>query len=206
MTGPRCGSAPAGTRPWTRTRPQAPSALRRTPNPSTAGSSSAPNSVHRAASASRPSGRFAGGLRPRLDPAALTRRAPNQPRKNQKQESDQENSLTAPRSFRDDLSDTSWARIARQVVPTHPKGGRPCPPERWREYLNAMLYVARTGCPWRSLPHDFTVTWSARPTSTSSGSPVPACGGACCASCARKPAAPRVAAASRLGRWSTHPP
>jgi transposase len=38
---------------------------------------------------------------------------------------------------------------------------RPCPPERWREYLNGILYVLRTGCAWRHLPHDFTVGWSA---------------------------------------------
>lgn len=24
-----------------------------------------------------------------------------------------------------------------------------------------MLYLARTGCLWRALPHDFTVEWSA---------------------------------------------
>jgi transposase len=46
-------------------------------------------------------------------------------------------------------------------VPNHPRGGRPCPPPRWREYLDAILYVLRTGCAWRHLPHDFTVTWSA---------------------------------------------
>lgn len=35
------------------------------------------------------------------------------------------------------------------------------PPRRWREYLDAMLYVLRTGCPWRHLPHDFAVSCSA---------------------------------------------
>lgn len=60
-----------------------------------------------------------------------------------------------------DLSDTAWARIGRFLVPNHPRGGRPCPPERWREYLDAALYVLRTGCAWRHLPHDFTVGWSA---------------------------------------------
>lgn len=55
----------------------------------------------------------------------------------------------------------AWARIARFLVPRHRKGGRPCPPERWREYLDAMLYVLRTGCAWRHLPHDLTVSWSA---------------------------------------------
>ena len=46
-------------------------------------------------------------------------------------------------------------------MPEHPRRGRPCPPERWREYLDAILYVLRTGCAWPHLPHDFTVSWSA---------------------------------------------
>ena len=69
--------------------------------------------------------------------------------------------VTSRGRYPSDLSDTAWARIAAFVVPAHPKGGRPCPAGRWRQYVNAMGYVARTGCPWRALPHDFTVTWSA---------------------------------------------
>jgi transposase len=49
-------------------------------------------------------------------------------------------------------------------VPKHPRGARPCPPQRWRKYLNAILairYVLRTGCAGRHLPHDVTVRWSA---------------------------------------------
>ena len=64
------------------------------------------------------------------------------------------------RRYHCDLSDTAWARIASFVVPKYPRGGRPCPPQRWREYLDAILYVLRTGCAWRHLPHDFTVSWS----------------------------------------------
>ncbi len=41
------------------------------------------------------------------------------------------------------------------------RGGRPCCEHRWREYVNAPLFIVTTGIPWRSLPHDFTVTWSA---------------------------------------------
>lgn len=51
--------------------------------------------------------------------------------------------------------------MARFIVRDHPRGGRPCLPQRWREYLNAGLYVLRTGCAWRHLPHDFAVSWSA---------------------------------------------
>lgn len=39
--------------------------------------------------------------------------------------------------------------------------GRRIDPDRLREYLAAILYVLRTGCPWRHLPHDFAVEWSA---------------------------------------------
>ncbi|MBS4729840.1 transposase [Mycobacterium sp. SM1] len=59
------------------------------------------------------------------------------------------------------MSDTAWARIAGFLVPKHPKGARPRPPQRWREYLDACLYVLRAGCAWRHLPHDVTVSWSA---------------------------------------------
>ena len=56
---------------------------------------------------------------------------------------------------------TAWAHISRFIISDHPRGGRPCQPERRREYLDAILYVLRTGCAWRHLPHDFTVGWSA---------------------------------------------
>ena len=42
----------------------------------------------------------------------------------------------------------------------HPRGGRPCPPRRRCEYLNAVLYGLRTGYAWRHLAHDLTVSWS----------------------------------------------
>jgi len=67
---------------------------------------------------------------------------------------------TRPR-YPSDLSDTAWWRICGLVVPKHERGGRPCSQARWREYVNVLLYIARTGIPWRALPHDFTVTWSA---------------------------------------------
>ncbi len=65
------------------------------------------------------------------------------------------------RRYVSDLSDTAWARIAHFMISKHPRCGRPCPPQRWREYLNTILYVMRTGCAWRHLPHDFAVSWSA---------------------------------------------
>ena len=51
-----------------------------------------------------------------------------------------------------DLTHAEWAQVCR-VVPAPKKGGRPAKYPR-REILNALLYVARTGCQWRALPHD----------------------------------------------------
>lgn len=50
------------------------------------------------------------------------------------------------------LTDAQWANIARLVPPPQP-GGRPAKYAR-REVVDGILYVARTGCSWRSLPTD----------------------------------------------------
>ena len=51
-----------------------------------------------------------------------------------------------------DLTDEQWALLAPLLPPAEP-GGRPRSVDL-REVANAMLYLLRTGCPWRSLPHD----------------------------------------------------
>lgn len=55
-----------------------------------------------------------------------------------------------------DISDAQWRLIA-SLIPAvrsnHTTGGRPAKYDR-REIMNAILYVARTGCQWRLLPHD----------------------------------------------------
>lgn len=51
-----------------------------------------------------------------------------------------------------DLTDRQWATLA-PLVPDGAPGGRPLDYPR-REIVNALLYVARTGCQWRLLPHD----------------------------------------------------
>ena len=60
-----------------------------------------------------------------------------------------------------DLSDAEWA-ILEPLVPPPLPGGRP-PRHSRREIVNAILYVLRTGCQWRALPHDLppwgTVWW-----------------------------------------------
>jgi putative transposase len=61
--------------------------------------------------------------------------------------------LPARQKYATDLSDREWA-VLEPLVPAPKKGGRPAKYER-REILNAILYLLRTGCSWRLLPHDF---------------------------------------------------
>src|SRR3954462_9318267 len=52
-----------------------------------------------------------------------------------------------------DLTDEQWAVLAPLVA--RPAGpGRP-PTVSLRAVLNALLYLARAGCPWRLLPREF---------------------------------------------------
>jgi transposase len=56
-----------------------------------------------------------------------------------------------------DVSDAQWALIAPWIPPALP-GGRPRT-TNMRQVVNAILYVLRTGCAWRLLPHDLP-PWS----------------------------------------------
>jgi len=51
-----------------------------------------------------------------------------------------------------DLRDAEWARLEPLIPPARP-GGRPRE-TNMRAALNAILYLLRTGCPWRYLPRD----------------------------------------------------
>lgn len=51
-----------------------------------------------------------------------------------------------------DLSERQW-RIIKRLLPEWSGLGRE--PICRRQVLNAIFYVARTGCQWRQLPHDF---------------------------------------------------
>jgi putative transposase len=51
-----------------------------------------------------------------------------------------------------DLTDDQW-KVLGDLVPAPKPGGRPARYPR-REIVNALLYLARTGCQWRALPHD----------------------------------------------------
>src|SRR5579859_4973607 len=57
------------------------------------------------------------------------------------------------KAYPSDVSDRGWAYIA-DLIPQPKPGGRPAKHSR-REIVNAMLYVLRTGCAWRQLPHEF---------------------------------------------------
>ena len=52
-----------------------------------------------------------------------------------------------------DLTDAQW-RIIEKRIPAVKPGGRPRSVDV-REVLNGVLYLVRTGCSWRQLPHDF---------------------------------------------------
>jgi putative transposase len=56
-------------------------------------------------------------------------------------------------SYPSDLTDRQWSIIEPLIPPAEP-GGR----ERsvdMREVVNAILYLNRSGCSWRMLPHEF---------------------------------------------------
>jgi len=52
-----------------------------------------------------------------------------------------------------DLTDAQW-RIIEKRIPAAQPGGRPRSVDV-REVVNGILYLVRTGCSWRQLPHDF---------------------------------------------------
>jgi transposase len=61
------------------------------------------------------------------------------------------------RVYASDVTDEEWA-ILEPLIPVAKPGGRPQEIAR-REIVNGILYVLRSGCPWRLLPHDLP-NWS----------------------------------------------
>ncbi len=55
-------------------------------------------------------------------------------------------------AYPSDLSDSEWRQL-EPLLPAPKPGGRPIKYPR-REVINAIMYVLRSGCPWRMLPHD----------------------------------------------------
>ena len=56
------------------------------------------------------------------------------------------------RAYPSDLTDEQWA-VLEPMLPAAKKRGRPRSVDL-REVINGMLYLNRTGCQWRALPHD----------------------------------------------------
>jgi transposase len=57
----------------------------------------------------------------------------------------------------DNLDDDEWSLIAPFLVESGPKRGRP--PRDHRRVLEGVLWIARTGSPWRDLPPEYG-NWS----------------------------------------------
>jgi putative transposase len=64
-------------------------------------------------------------------------------------------------AYPSDMTDAQWRLIVKRIPSAKP-GGR-YRSVNMREVVNGILYLARTGCSWRQLPHDFppwgTVHW-----------------------------------------------
>ncbi|MFK7934170.1 MAG: IS5 family transposase [Saprospiraceae bacterium] len=64
------------------------------------------------------------------------------------------------KKYPSDISKNGWKNLQKELPQPNndtEKGGRPN--EDLREIINAIFYVVKTGCSWRSLPHDFP-NWS----------------------------------------------
>ncbi len=59
--------------------------------------------------------------------------------------------MNTRKAYPTDLNDKQW-QLIEPLLPKK-KQGRDAQHSR-REMLNALLYMARTGCQWRMLPHD----------------------------------------------------
>jgi putative transposase len=56
--------------------------------------------------------------------------------------------------YTSDLTEKQWLRIQELLPLKHLGPGRPIE-INMREAVNVMFYVAKTGCQWENLPHDF---------------------------------------------------
>ena len=56
------------------------------------------------------------------------------------------------KGFPSDLKDAEWVRL-EPLIPQASPGGRPRKTDM-RAAMNAILYLLRTGCPWRYLPRE----------------------------------------------------
>ena len=64
--------------------------------------------------------------------------------------------MSERKSSGSDLSDGQFA-VIETLIPAPKSGGRP-PKYKRREIVNGIMYVLRSGCAWRMMPHDLP-TW-----------------------------------------------
>ena len=58
----------------------------------------------------------------------------------------------ARKPYQTDLTDQQWKEL-QPLIPSARRGGRPRRQDM-REVINGIMYVLRTGCAWRHMPHD----------------------------------------------------
>lgn len=65
--------------------------------------------------------------------------------------------MKARMRYPSDLTDLQWDNIEHFFPPQQRASGRAGRPRTYpvREIVNAICYLARSGCAWRMLPHDF---------------------------------------------------
>lgn len=56
---------------------------------------------------------------------------------------------------RGDLSDAQWSKLKPLLPPQKPKTGRPA--TNHRQIINGILWILRTGAPWRDLPTHYGI-------------------------------------------------
>src|ERR1700693_5595901 len=61
--------------------------------------------------------------------------------------------MTKQRDYSTCLTDAQWQLIEPFMPAAKPRGRKRR--VALREVVNAILYISRTGCQWRNLPHDF---------------------------------------------------
>ena len=52
------------------------------------------------------------------------------------------------------VTDTAWAELAPRLIAIKPRAGSPLA-LRDRLFTEAVLYITRTGLPWRDMPKEF---------------------------------------------------
>ena len=57
------------------------------------------------------------------------------------------------KNYPSDLTNEQW-KLIEPLLPLAKTGGRPRSTDL-RQVINGILYLVRTGCSWRMLPHDF---------------------------------------------------